>query len=144
MKVEACKQVVLCILNGILKLKYKNCGGLTRFKRVAPAVIEPGSDFEVNSSGQRISTATKDLTIRAVIAAGDTFLRAADRKQPSTKKIWNIARRDATVARALYHYAKSEDVVELRKVVEEIMVDTDTRSATRTGKIRSREWLHQR
>lgn len=107
-------------------------------------MVEPGNGFEINSSGQRIYTATKNVTVRAVIGAGEQFFRAADRRQPSTKKIWNIARKDAAVARALYHYARSEDVVELRKVVEEIMVDTDCNAITRTRKIGFKEWLNQR
>ena len=64
------------------------------------------------------------------------------KQQPSTKKIWNIARRNVPVARALYHYAKSEDLVELRKVIEEIM--TDTYTSTKKGRIRFDHWNQQK
>lgn len=122
-QVEQCIQALLFVLNGIINLKYKS-SGLTRVRNESPAMIEPGVDYTVDSSGQRVSTATRVVPIRVVLSYGHDYFRTADKQKPSIKKIWNLARRNASVARALYHYTKSEDVVELRKVIEEIIDDT--------------------
>ena len=142
-KREACISALLFIFNGALKLKYKN-GGLVR-QRIAPTVVvEQGSDYEEDGAGKRFYTTSRSLSARVVLTTGNDFFRKADRKQPSIKKIWNIARRNASVARALYHYEKSEDLVELRKVIEEIMSDTFTKTRLKKGNIPLREWNKQK
>lgn len=143
MKREECIRAVLCILNGIIRLKYKNCGSLLRSRSVSTERVEHGTDYEIDISGKRVYTAIRDVAVRAVIGTSQTFFQNADKKQPSTKKLWNIARKDGAVARALFHYSRSEDLVELRKVVEEVMVDTYIRPATKTGKIRFDDWNKQ-
>jgi hypothetical protein len=135
MQVEQCIQALLFVINGIINLKYKS-SGLQRVKNDPPTIIERGVDYNVDISGQRIYTASRVITWRAVIAAGHKYFRTADKQKPSTKKTWNIARSNASVARALYHYNKSEDLVELRKVVEEIMDDTYTGTRDKDGKFK--------
>ncbi len=142
MQVEQCIQALLFVVNGIINLKYKS-GGLQRVKNDPPTIIERGVDYNVDISGQRIYTASRDIAVRFVLAAGHKYFRTADKQKPSAKKIWNIAKSNASVARALYHYAKSEDLIELRKVVEEIMADTYTTTGTKTGKIPFLDWNKQ-
>src|SRR5438876_5216576 len=101
----------------------------------APVVVEQGSDYEEDGAGKRVYTSFRSIPARLVLTAGNDFFRKADRKQPSIKKIWNIARRNASVARALYHYEKSEELVELRKVIEEIMNDTFTGTRPKKGNV---------
>ena len=141
MKVEECNRALMFVLNGIIKLKYKDHNGLERNHKSAE-VFDAGTDFEIDSSGQRVYTGLNDLNSKTVIGAGDTYFRAADRKRPSTKKVWNIARKNPPVARTLYHYARSREVVELRKVIEEIFKDTYT--GTKEGMIRFEDWKKQR
>jgi hypothetical protein len=143
-KREACIHALLSIFNGALKLKYKNCGGLMRQIIAPPVVVEQGSDYEEDGVGKRIYTSFRSIPIRLVVTAGNDFFRQADRKQPSIKKIWNTARRNASVARALYHYEKSEDLVELRKVIEEIMNDTFTGTRQKKDNVPFREWNKQK
>jgi hypothetical protein len=142
-QVEQCIQALLFVLNGIINLKYKS-GGLTRVKDESPTIIERGVDYNVDISGQRIYTASRDIAARFVLAAGHKYFRTADKQKPSTKKIWNIARSNASVARALYHYTKSEDLVELRKAVEEIMDDTYTGTRDKDGKFKFPDWNKQK
>jgi hypothetical protein len=145
-KVEECISALLSILNGIIRLKYKNCGVLERgggSESRSPKGVKPGSDYEINSSGQRAYSASKDITFRVRLTAGAPFYQTTSNQRPSTEKIWNIARSDAPVARVLHYYAELEDSVKLRKVVEEIMAETDADAATRKGKIRYPEWYAQ-
>jgi hypothetical protein len=137
MNVEECIRALMFVLNGIIKLKYKDFNGLDR-KPKSSEVFDPGIDFEIDSSGQRVYTGLNDLKSKTVIAAGDTYFRAADRKRPSTKKVWNIARKNPAVARALYHYASAnqEDRDNLNKVREEIEKDI--------GYQRLVQWVSQR
>jgi hypothetical protein len=143
-KREACIRALLFIFNGALKLKYKNCGGLMRQIIAPPVVVEQGSDYEEDGAGKRVYTSFRSIPIRFVLTAGNDFFRQADRKQPSIKKIWNTARRNASVARALYHYEKSEELVELRKVIEEIMNDTFTGTRPKKGNVPFGEWNKQK
>jgi hypothetical protein len=124
MKLEECIRSLMFVLNGIIKLKYKDYNGLER-RTKSTEVFDTGTDFEIDASGHRAYTAIHDLKMRVVLGAGDKFLRTVDRQQPSTKKIWNIARKNPAVARALYHYAiaNQEDRVNLNKVREEIEKD---------------------
>jgi hypothetical protein len=141
MKVEECIRALMFVLNGIIKLKYKDYSGLERRPKSAE-VFGHGIDFEIDASGQRVYTAQHDLKMRAGVKSDIKFLRSADRQRPSTKKVWNIARKNPAAARALYHYAKSREVVELRKVIEEIVKDTYT--GTKKGIIKFEDWKKQR
>lgn len=125
MKIKECIDALLLVLNGIFKLKYNDYNGLARSRHKSSDVIDPGIDFEIDASAQRAYTAVLDLNMLAIIGAGDPSFRAADRQRPSTKKVWNIARKNPPVARALYHYAiaNQEDRVNLNKVREEIEKD---------------------
>lgn len=142
-KREACINALLRVFNGALKLKYKNCGGLMRHI-IVPSVVERGNDYEEDGAGKRVQSAFRGTSVRMVLTAGNAFFRQADRKQPSIKKIWNIARKNASVARALHHYEKSEDLVELRKVIEEIMNDTFTGTRTKKSSVPFGEWMKQK
>jgi hypothetical protein len=143
-KQEACIRALLFILNGVLMLKYKNCGGLMRQRIAQPVVVEQGSDYQEDGTGRRVYTSHRTIPVRFALTAGNNFFRTADRKRPSIKRIWNIARRNASVARAFYHYEKSADVVELRKVIEELMEDTYTGTIrTRTGTVPFGAWSRQ-
>jgi hypothetical protein len=147
-KVEKCKRALLLILNGIIKLKYKDENGLERARVVSSEVIEPGIDYEIDVSGYRVYTGLLDLNSKTVIGAGDTFFRVADRKKPSTKKVWNIARKNPAVARTLYHYASAsqDDRDNLNKVREEIEKDVGyTQLVHWVGQITIEEfqqWVH--
>lgn len=146
MKVEACISALLSILNGIIRLKYKNCGVLERggsSEDRSPKGVKLGSDYEITSSSQRAYSASKDIVIRARLTAGAPFYQASSNQQPTTEKIWNVAGRNAPVARVLHYYAELENPVKLRKVIEEIMAETDTEAATRKGNIHYREWYAQ-
>ena len=147
MKIEACISALLSILNGIIRLKYKNCGVLERgggSESRFPQGFQPGSDYEINESGQRAYSASKDIAVRVRLTAGAPFYQTTGNQRPSTGKIWHIARSDAPVARVLHYYAEGEKPTQLRKVFEEIMAATDVNAATRKGKLHYSEWFKQR
>jgi hypothetical protein len=147
MKVETCISALLSILNGIIRLKYKNCGGLERGRSSedgSPKGVKPGSDYEINTSGQRVSSASKDVVTRVRITAGAPFYQTTSNQQPSTEKIWNVARSDAQVARVLHYYSELENLVNIRKIFEEIIFETDVDAAKRKNKIHYSEWYAQK
>jgi len=125
MKLEECKRALLLVLNGIIKLKYKDYNGLARARSTSSEVIERGTDYEIDASRRRAYTAILDVGMRVVVGAGHSFFRAADRQRPSTKKVWNITRKNPAVARAFYHFASAnqKDRDNLNKVREEIEKD---------------------
>jgi hypothetical protein len=145
-KVEECISAVLSVLNGIIRLKYKNCGVLERGRSSEGRSLKGvtlGSDYDITSSGQRVYSASKDASCLFRLTAGAPFYQTTSDQRPSTEKIWHIARSDAPVARALHYYAELENPMKLRKVIEEIMAATDTNASTRRGNIHYPEWYTQ-
>lgn len=143
MKIEKCIEGLLYILNGILIFKYK-AGSLVRVMHNPLSVQESGIDYNVDASGHKVYTATRSISTRLVLTAGNTYFRNADKQKPTTKKLWNMARTQGSVARVFYHYTKSEDLVELRKVIEEIVADTSVITGRNTGKIKFDDWNNQK
>ena len=143
-KREAYIRVFLSTLNGALFLKYRKGGCLTRQIVAPPVVTQRGSDYQVDSTGKRIYTSSRSIGLRFVLTAGKKYFRSSDKQPPSLKKIWNLARRDDAVARALYSYEKSADIVELRKVIEELIDDMYTGTRPGSGKVSFRAWNNLR
>lgn len=138
-----CVKGLLFILNGSIKLKYREYRGLAR---------DSGQPTQTGVSGKTKTNqgiqVYKDLAVRANVQSPIKLFRDADKQPPTMKKIWRIARYTPSVARALFYYALQEDEVKnLRSVIEEIMKDTykhpKQSTPPRTGKIRFDLWLNQ-
>ncbi len=131
---------LLFMLNGVIKLKYK-MPGLTRELTISPSQVRIGIVSMRDDQGRKLKTTARDLTMRANITVGEDFLLAADTRSPTAVEIWRLARSSPPIARALYYYGKAQvdDTSNLRKVVEEIMVDTYTGSRNPNFK----EWKEQ-
>jgi len=63
LKVEECIRAFLLVLNGIIKLKYKDDNGLARSRSTSSEVGEPGIDYGVDASGQRVYPALRTLRV---------------------------------------------------------------------------------
>ena len=124
LKIGICIDGILSILNGTIKLKYRDYNGLKRMKSISAGITEMGSFSDVGDQAVAV-TATKDVPSLFKSKAPYKHFLVCDKQPPTAVKIWNIARRHPEVARALYHFAiaDQEDTVNLNKVREEIEKD---------------------
>jgi len=130
---------LLSILNGGIKLKYGEGNGLTR-----QLIIPSHSGIPGRTKHERGIQTSKDISGLVKIQLPLKHFRDADKQPPTMRRIWRIARRNPPIARALFHYAHQEDVVNnLRKALEEIMTDTYQGTLPRSGKPKFDEWLKQ-
>lgn len=135
-----CLEGLLFILNGGIKLKYREYFGLAR---VFGTPVHSGTPGIIKRE-QGIKVATKDITVLGKVQAPPEHFRGADKQSPTMRRIWRIARRTPPVARALFYFAHQEDVVNnLRKVLEEIMMDTYKGSLPPSGKPGFKSWINQ-
>jgi hypothetical protein len=135
-----CLDGLLFILNGTIKLKYREHFGLAR---VSGESIYPGTHGIIKRE-QGIKVATKDIMWRGKVQAPVEHFRDADKQSPTMRRIWRIARRTPQVARALFYYAHHDDMVNNpRKVLEEIMMDTYKGTLPPSGKPGFKGWINQ-
>ena len=66
-QVEKCIEGLLLVLNGIIKLRYKDYHGLSRNRNFSPETSEPGVEVDIDVQGQRVYTASRDIKVRVVI-----------------------------------------------------------------------------
>ncbi|HYT43715.1 MAG TPA: hypothetical protein VEP90_15355 [Methylomirabilota bacterium] len=122
-KVKICIDGILYILNGIINAKY-NHWGLQIIQSNSSDTTKIGKI--INSiNGNKTFTVTKTIQTRIIVQARYEEFEEADKQPYTGMEIWNIARNDEHVARALYYYAKAgnEDRYNLNKVREEIEGD---------------------
>ncbi len=103
---------MLLVLNGIIKLRYKDYHGLSRNRNFSPETTEPGVEVDIDVQGQRVYTASRDIKARVVIGAGSDYFRDIDKQPLNAKKMWTIAMNTPSVARALYYYANAKPYAE--------------------------------
>jgi len=75
--------------------------------------------------GKAFGEATHSISLRIGVTLSKEALEDADKQEPTAKKIWDLAMSNEHVARALFYFseAKGEDMKNLYKVYEEVMID---------------------
>ena len=131
-----CVGRLLTILNGAIKFKYKEGNGLSR-GTISPSSVTTG----VIKREQGIQ-ATRTIPVRVHLARPLKEYQDADKQPPKLKNIWREARRNPIIARACYYYGQPSDMLNLRKVIEEIAGDTYKGKPTTTSLVNN--WIQQK